>query len=73
MKRIFLFLATNIAILLVLSITLHLLGIERILDEQGVGLDLGRCSCLRPSSASAARLSRWPSRNGPPSGSPARR
>jgi len=40
MKRIFLFLATNIAVLLVLSITLRLLGIESILDEQGVGLDL---------------------------------
>lgn len=41
MKRILLFLATNIAILLVLSITLRLLGIERILDEEGVGLDVG--------------------------------
>jgi heat shock protein HtpX len=39
MKRIFLFLATNIAILLVLSVTLRLLGVERILDEQGTGLD----------------------------------
>jgi len=41
MKRVFLFLATNIAIMLVLSITLRLLGIERILDEEGVGLDMG--------------------------------
>ncbi len=40
MKRIFLFLATNLAIIVVLSITLRLLGVERILDEQGVGLDL---------------------------------
>lgn len=40
MKRIVLFLATNLAIVLVLSITLQLLGIERILDEQGVGLNL---------------------------------
>jgi len=39
MKRIGLFLLTNIAILVVLSITLRLLGVERILDEQGVGLD----------------------------------
>ena len=39
MKRVFLFLVTNIAILLVLSIVLRLLGVERILDEQGVGLD----------------------------------
>lgn len=39
MKRVFLFIATNIAILLVLSITLRLLGVERMLDEQGVGLN----------------------------------
>jgi heat shock protein HtpX len=39
MKRIFLFLVTNFAILLVLSFVLKLLGIERVLDEQGVGLD----------------------------------
>jgi heat shock protein HtpX len=39
MKRILLFLATNIAILVVLSIVLRLLGVESILDEQGVGLD----------------------------------
>jgi heat shock protein HtpX len=38
MKRIFLFLVTNIAILLVLSVTLRLLGIDRILDEQDVGI-----------------------------------
>lgn len=40
MKRIFLFLATNIAIIMVLSISLRLLGVESILDEQGVDLDL---------------------------------
>jgi heat shock protein HtpX len=40
MKRVLLFLATNIAILLVLSIVLSLLGIEGILDERGVDLDL---------------------------------
>ncbi|KAF0192985.1 MAG: heat shock protein HtpX [Gammaproteobacteria bacterium] len=40
MKRIVLFLATNIAILIVLSISLRLLGVESILDQQGVGLDL---------------------------------
>lgn len=39
MKRVFLFLATNLAIIVVLSITLRLLGVERILDEQGIGLD----------------------------------
>lgn len=40
MKRIVLFLATNFAILIVLSITLRLLGVERILDETGTGLNL---------------------------------
>jgi heat shock protein HtpX len=40
MKRIFLFLVTNLAIVFVLSITLRLLGVESILDAQGVGLDL---------------------------------
>lgn len=35
MKRVFLFLATNIAILLVLSVTLRLLGVDRLLDESG--------------------------------------
>jgi heat shock protein HtpX len=40
MKRIFLFLITNLAIVFVLSIALHLLGVDRILDEQGVGLDI---------------------------------
>jgi heat shock protein HtpX len=41
MKRIFLFVATNLAVVLTLSVVLQLLGIERILDERGVGLDLG--------------------------------
>jgi heat shock protein HtpX len=40
MKRIFLFLATNLAVILVLSVTLRLLGVDRILDEQGTGLNL---------------------------------
>jgi heat shock protein HtpX len=40
MKRVALFLMTNLAIIVVLSITLRILGVERILDEQGVGLDL---------------------------------
>ncbi len=39
MKRVFLFVATNIAILLVLGIVLQLLGVDRILDEQGVGIN----------------------------------
>jgi heat shock protein HtpX len=40
MKRILLFIATNLAILLVLSITLRLLGIDRILDAEGSNLNL---------------------------------
>lgn len=40
MKRVFLFLATNFAILIVLSISLRLLGVESILDEQGIALDV---------------------------------
>lgn len=40
MKRIFLLVATNVAVLAVLSITLRLLGVDRILDAQGTGLDL---------------------------------
>lgn len=40
MKRIILFLATNLAVIAVLSVALRLLGVERILDQQGVGLDM---------------------------------
>jgi heat shock protein HtpX len=40
MKRILLFLGTNIAVLVVLSVVLRLLGIESILAEQGTQLDL---------------------------------
>lgn len=40
MKRVFLFLATNLAIVVVLGITLRLLGVERILDDQGANLNL---------------------------------
>lgn len=39
MKRIFLFLMTNIAVLVVLSVVLRLLGVDRILDESGTGLN----------------------------------
>jgi heat shock protein HtpX len=40
MKRVALFVITNLAIVLVLGIVLSLFGVGRILDEQGVGLDL---------------------------------
>ena len=56
MKRIVLYLATNIAILLVLSVTLRLLGVDRILDQQGVGLDLRALLVM-----AAVRVTRrWP-------------
>lgn len=40
MKRIVLFLITNLAIIIVLGITLRLLGVESLLDAQGVDLDM---------------------------------
>ncbi len=40
MKRVFLFLATNFAIIILLGIVLSLFGVNTILDEQGVGLDI---------------------------------
>jgi heat shock protein HtpX len=40
MKRVALFLATNLAIVLVLGISLRLMGFESILDEQGIALDI---------------------------------
>ena len=39
MKRIALFLATNLAVVLVLSVTLRLLGVEPYLNEQGLNLN----------------------------------
>jgi heat shock protein HtpX len=39
MKRIILFLLTNLAVLLVLSLVLRLLGVDHILDQRGTGLD----------------------------------
>lgn len=40
MKRVLLLVATNVAVLLVLSVTLRLLGVDRILDESGAGLNM---------------------------------
>lgn len=39
MKRVMLFIATNIAVIIVLSIVLNLLGVDRILNESGTGLN----------------------------------
>ncbi len=46
MKRILLFIATNLAIMLLLGIVLSLLGINTILDAQGSNLDLGKLLVL---------------------------
>ena len=40
MKRILLFVATNLAVMLLIGIVLSLLGVDRILDAKGSGLDL---------------------------------
>ncbi len=40
MKRVVLFLATNVGILVVLAVFLNVIGLDRILDEQGVNLDV---------------------------------
>ncbi len=40
MKRVVLFIITNLAVVLILSIVLRLLGVERILDEQGIALEM---------------------------------
>ncbi len=40
MKRVFLFIATNLAIIILLSITLRILGVDSILDERGVNLNI---------------------------------
>ncbi len=40
MKRIFLFVATNVAVLAMLGIVMNLLGIDSLLNERGTGLDL---------------------------------
>ncbi len=38
-KRIALFIATNLAVILVLSVVLRLLGVDRVLDESGTGIN----------------------------------
>ena len=46
MKRIFLFLITNIAIMLVITIIINLFGLGEILDQHGVDIDLGQLLAL---------------------------
>ncbi|MEE9282107.1 MAG: protease HtpX [Myxococcota bacterium] len=64
MKRIFLFLLTNLAILAVLGTVFQLLGLEGVLDEQGVDLDLGNLFVYAlvigmTGSAVSLALSKW--------------
>src|ERR1700693_3781088 len=40
MKRVFLFLATNIAVMVVLSIVLSLLGVDRFMSQAGLNLPM---------------------------------
>ena len=46
MKRIFLFLITNIAIMLVITIIINVFGLGEILDQHGVDIDLGQLLAL---------------------------
>jgi heat shock protein HtpX len=64
MKRIVLFLVTNLAIVVVLGVALRLLGLERILDERGIDLNysalLGFAAVLgMGGSAISLALSKW--------------
>jgi heat shock protein HtpX len=56
MKRILLFVVTNLAVMLVLGMAASLLGVNRFLTANG--LNLGSCWALPPSWASAAPSSR---------------
>ena len=40
MTRILLFVATNLAILFILNISLRILGVDRMLETQGGGIDM---------------------------------
>jgi len=40
MKRVLLFILTNLAVILILSIVLRVLGVDRILDQEGIGIDM---------------------------------
>ena len=68
MKRILLFLATNLAVVVLLGIILRLIGFEGILDANGVDLNLGALLVFAAVGASPGRSSRSPCRSGPPSG-----
>ena len=64
MKRILLFLATNLAVVVLLGVVLRLLGVEGILDARGVDLNPGALLVYAASSASAVPSSRSRYRSG---------
>ena len=65
MKRIFLLVATNIAVMVVLALVIQVFGLDRALAQQG--MNSPACWSSRRSSASAARSSRCSSPSGWPS------
>ena len=64
MKRIFLFLLTNIAIIVLLSITLRILGVDSLLLENGSDLDLNALLVFSAVSVLAEHSSHWQFPNG---------
>ncbi len=67
LKRVMLFVITNLAIVFVLSIVLHLLGVGRILDERGVGLDISNLVVFAAvfgfgGSLISLAISKWPAK-----------
>lgn len=64
MKRVFLFLATNFAILMVLSVSLRLLGVDSLLDKQSIALNINFLLVLAAVFGMGARSFLWPYRSG---------
>lgn len=68
MMRILLFIATNIAVMIVISIVFNLLGLSGILDAQGMGLDLGALLTMSAvigvtGSVISLAMSKWSAKN----------
>jgi heat shock protein HtpX len=68
MKRVMLFVVTNLAVMLVLSIVLRVLGVDRILDERGIDLDLRNLLIFAAVFGFGGRSFPWRFRSGPRSG-----
>lgn len=67
MKRALFFLGTNVAVILVLSITMWLFGIEPYLDEQRLDLN-ALLAFVALFGFGGAFISHWRCQNGPPNG-----